>query len=323
MRIAVTGEISHDRLSQPGLQTWQGLGGCAVYLSLALGRLGADVIFATIGGDDVDAAWLAPLYQAHVKLQILSLAGPTARLELAYDQNGDIAHLCFEAGVESQMQADHLSADFWSADWIAVGTAPRAYQTEVIRRGDGLGHTVALSTQREFQDDWPGLAALLPSLDVLFMNSGEVVDLGGGALPGAIEMLQETNPHLTCLITCGRRGALMLHMGRLYQVAACPGPVVNTTGAGDAFAAAWLRIFSYTEDPIYGLRGAAVAASLALQGLAHTALPTWSEVTSKLAACQTQILVESWPVGSSGARAALSAEDMHCHRPLDRRVVRS
>jgi sugar/nucleoside kinase (ribokinase family) len=322
MRIAVTGEISQDRLSQPGMEAWQGLGGCAVYLSLALGRLGADVTFATVGGDDVDPTWLAPLYQAHVRLQIVCLAGSTARLELAYDQNGDIAHLRFEAGVESQMRADQLSADFWLADWITVGTAPRNYQAAVIRRADGLGRAVALSTQREFQGDWPGLAALLPSLDVLFINSGEVVDLCGDRLPAAIEALQATNPHLTCLVTCGRRGALLLHLGRLYQVAACPGPVVNTTGAGDAFAAAWLLIFSRTGDPTCALRGAAAAASLALRGLAHTTLPTWSEVTSKLADCQTQIPVQSWPAGSSEARTALAAEDIQCHRALDRRVVR-
>jgi ribokinase len=323
MCIAVTGEISQDRLSQPGMEAWQGLGGCAVYLSLALGRLGADVMFATVGGDDIDPTCLAPLYQAHVGLQLLTLAGPTARLELAYDQNGDIAHLRFEAGVESQMQANQLSADFWSADWITVGTAPRHYQSAVIQQAHGLGRTVALSTQREFQGDWPGLAALLPSLDVLFMNSGEVVDLCSNRLPAAIEALRATNPHLTCLVTCGRRGALLLHLGRLYQVAACPGPVVNTTGAGDAFAAAWLLIFSRTGDPAYALRSAAAAASLALQGLAHTTLPTWPEVTGKLADSQTHIPVQSWPLDSSGARTALVAEDSHCHRALDRRVVRS
>jgi ribokinase len=323
MRIAVTGEISQDRLSQPGMETWQGLGGCAVYLSLALGRLGADVTFATVGGDDIDPNCLAPLYQAHVRLYILTLSGPTARLELAYDQNGDIAHLRFEAGVEGQMQADQLSADFWSADWITVGTAPRAYQSAVIRRAQELGRAVALSTQREFQEDWPGLAALLPSLDVIFINSGEVVDLCGDRLPVAIEALRAINPHLTCLVTCGRRGVLLLHLGRLYQVAACPGPVVNTTGAGDAFAAAWLLIFSRTGDPTCALRSAAAAASLALRGLAHTTLPTWPEVTKKLADCQTQIPVQSWSIGSSGARSALAAEDNHCHRALDRRVVRS
>ncbi|NIP85641.1 MAG: hypothetical protein GTO03_08790, partial [Planctomycetales bacterium] len=112
----------------PGMGTWEGLGGCAVYLALALGRLGAEVIFATVVGDDLDPAWIEPLGRAGVDLRTRRLASPTARLDLAYDHKGDIARLRFEAGVESGMDINQLPADFWLADWIVVGTAPRAYQ---------------------------------------------------------------------------------------------------------------------------------------------------------------------------------------------------
>ncbi len=323
MRFAVTGEVSRDRLSGPGMDPWQGLGGCATYLSLALGRLGADVLFATVAGDDLDPAWLAPLRQAGVDLRLRTLAGPTARLDLAYDQNGDIARLRFEAGVESQMDAGHLPEDFWSADWIIGGTAPRRYQAAVVRRADALGRSVALSTQREFHGEWELLAAILPHLDVLFINSGEVVDLRGDPLPAGLDALRAVHPRLTCVVTCGPRGAFLLHGDRLYRVAACPGPVVNTTGAGDAFAAAWLLTFARTGDPTYALRVASVAASLALRGPAHTTLPHWDQVESRLKECGERLPVEGWPLGSAGARTALAAEDAHCHRALDRRVTRS
>lgn len=323
MRFAVTGEVSRDRLSQPGMGTWEGLGGCAAYLALALGRLGADVLFATAAGDDLEPASLTPLRQAGVDLHLHSLAGPTACLDLAYDQNGDIARLRFEAGVERGMDAGHLPQDFWSADWIIVGTSPRNYQASVIQRAAELGRSVALSTQREFHGDWESLTLLLPHLDGLFINSGEVVDLSGDPLPMGLDALRAANPRLTCVVTCGRRGAFLLHEEWLYRVAACPGPVVNTTGAGDAFAAAWLLTFTRGADLAYALQVASVAASLALRGPAHTTLPRWDQIKRELKGCGQGPPVERWSADSSEARMALASEDTHCHRSLDRQVARS
>jgi ribokinase len=323
MRFGVTGEVSRDRLSQPGMGTWEGLGGCAVYLALSLGRLGAEVTFATVIGDDLDAAWLEPLDGAGVKVRSRQLPGSTARLDLAYDHKGDIARLRFEAGVESGMDTKHLPDDFWSADWIVVGTAPRRYQAAVIAHANELGRAVSLSTQREFERGWESLAGLLPQLDVLFINSGEVVGLRGDRLPRGLDALWAVNPNLTCAVTCGGRGALLLHDDRLYQVAACPAQIINTTGAGDAFGATWLFTFTHSGDAAYALRAASAAAALALRGPVHTTLPDWAQIEEKLQACGEHLTVECWPITSSGARAALVAEDAYCHQDVDREVTRS
>ena len=318
MRFSVTGEVSRDRLNQPGLGTWEGLGGCAVYLALALGRLGAEVIFASVIGDDLDPAWLEPLVQAQIDLRPRRSPGPTARLDLAYDHKGDIARLRFEAGVESSMDIAQLPADFWLANWILVGTAPRRYQAAVIARADELDRSISLSTQREFEKDWESLAELLPHLDVMFINSGEVVGLRGDRLPEGLDALRATNPHLTCVVTCGGRGALVLHNSWLYQVAACPAQIVNTTGAGDAFGAAWLFTFTRSGRPAYALRAASAAAALALRGPGHTELPIWIQTEENLRVCGENLLVERWPITSKEALAVLAAEDAHCHRTLDR-----
>ncbi|GAB4538609.1 MAG: sugar kinase [Anaerolineae bacterium] len=323
MRFGVTGEVSQDRLSQPGVGIWQGLGGCAVYLALGLGRLGAEVIFATAIGDDLNTAWLEPLRQAGVELHLRRLAGPTARLDLAYDHKGDIARLRFVAGVERCLDADQLPSHFWSADWILVGTGPRAYQTSVVQQAHARDRLVSLSTQREFQGAWDSLLALLPHLDVLFINSGEVTGLRGDRLPVGLDALHNANPRMTCVVTCGERGAFLLHNDWLFRVTACPGQIVNTTGAGDAFGAAWLFTFAQARDPAYALRVASVAAALTLEGVAHTSLPDWSRIEGALQDKAASLQVERWPASSAQALAALMAEDAHCHRVLDRRVVRS
>jgi len=305
------------------MDTWQGLGGCSVYLSLALGRLGGAVIFATLVGEDVDLSWFEPLRQAGVDLRAQRLSGPTARLDLAYDQNGDIARLRFDAGIEGELDASQLPAEFWGADWILVGTGPRTYQASVATRAHGLGRAVSLSTQREFQGDWSSLATLLPHLDVLFINSGEVVDLRGDSLALSLDSMRAINPEVTCVVTCGWRGAFLLHDRWLYRVAACRGTIVNTTGAGDAFGATWLFTITRGGDPVQALRAASAAASLALGGAAHTTLPDWHQIQDKLKAYAAPLPVERWPIISREARAALAAEDARCHRRLDRQVRRS
>ncbi|GAG00040.1 unnamed protein product, partial [marine sediment metagenome] len=263
---------SLDRLRNPDGPAWKGLGGCATYLSLALGRLGVQTLFAIVAGDDLPPGSLTPVQEAGVDLRMRRVAGPTARLDITYNQAGDITRLRFDAGVESQLDADSLPDVFWQADWIVVGTAPRSYQQQVIGRADQLGRLVALSTQREFDRDWDALADLLPHLNVLFINSSEVVNLRGDPLPVGLKAMRGLSPGLTCLVTCGQRGALLLHGEQLWKVAACPGPVVQTTGAGDAFAAAWLASWAQGSDVESTLRTASVAAWLALRGPAHTTL---------------------------------------------------
>jgi sugar/nucleoside kinase (ribokinase family) len=323
MRFAVTGEVSLDCLRQPGLPAWTGLGGCATYLSLALARLGARVLFATVAGEDVPADYLEPLRRAGVELHLRHLAGLTARLDLTYDQHGDISRLVFDGGVESQLDAGQLPPQFWQVDWVVVGTAPHTYQHQVIERGRRLGRRTALSTQREFDSQWAALAAMLPCLNVLFANSNEVVQLRGDPLDVALHTMRGLNPQLTCIVTCGERGALLLHGDRLWQVAACPYPALDTTGAGDAFAAAWLTSWTGGSAMPAALRTAALAASLAMRGPAHTRLADPTDIAHAMSQMGEQSPeVMAWVFGSQSAQDVLVAEDMACHRLVDRQVTR-
>ena len=318
----MTGEVSLDRLRNPDQPAWQGLGGCATYLSLALARLGVQTLLATVAGDDLPPGSLTPLQETGVDLRLRRVADPTARLDITYNQAGDIIRLRFETGVESQMDADSLPEAFWQADWIVVGTAPHGYQQQVILQADQRGRLVALSTQTEFEGEWLVLAALLPHLDVLFINSSEVVNLGGDSLQAGLGAIRRLNSHLMCLVTCGQRGAILLHGDRLWKVEAYPVPVVDTTGAGDAFAAAWLASWTQGSDVESAFRTASVAASMALRGPAHTTLASAEEIEIRLSQCRHPLPLETWSAESREAQTVLSAEDAWCHRALDRKVIR-
>lgn len=77
-------------------------------------------------------------------------------------------------------------------------------------------------------------------IDLLFANEEEAVQLTGAAdLAGALAALQPKVP--TLVITRGAQGALAIEDGRRTDVPAMPvRQVVDTTGAGDLFAAGFL-----------------------------------------------------------------------------------
>jgi len=120
---------------------------------------------------------------------------------------------------------------------------------EVAHRHDG---SVALSLsdafcverhQREFLD------LLIEHVDVLFGNEQEVVQLfGARSLDHGIEAAQETG--LLVAVTLGPRGAVVTTPRGPLAVPASPvARVVDTTGAGDLFAAGFLFGLTHGADP--------------------------------------------------------------------------
>jgi sugar/nucleoside kinase (ribokinase family) len=78
-------------------------------------------------------------------------------------------------------------------------------------------------------------------IDILFANENELVALAGSDdLDGAIAAL---SPQVDVLVvTCSEKGAIALNGGARYAVAAQPvDAVIDTTGAGDLFAAGFLH----------------------------------------------------------------------------------
>ena len=77
-------------------------------------------------------------------------------------------------------------------------------------------------------------------VDLLFMNDHEALQLTGeGALDKALDVLSAKVA--TLVITRGAKGALGIENGSAIEIPAAPvAQVVDTTGAGDLFAAGFL-----------------------------------------------------------------------------------
>ena len=83
--------------------------------------------------------------------------------------------------------------------------------------------------------------------DILFANEAEACALGGSSDPIAAARLLARREVL-CVVKLGPRGAMAALGDQQWRVAAEPADVVDTTGAGDAFAAGFLASWRQHAD---------------------------------------------------------------------------
>ncbi|MEL1251865.1 adenosine kinase [Aurantiacibacter gilvus] len=142
---------------------------------------------------------------------------------------------------------------------------PRAAMRAAIETARSAGRKVAFTLSDAFVIDRHGddFRALIEDglIDVLFANAVELgaltgeteFDDGVAALAGKVPVL---------VVTRSEKGAVCVTGGETYTVAAEPiDKVVDTTGAGDLFAAGFLYGHVRGEDPARCLRRGAIAAA--------------------------------------------------------------
>ncbi|KHL24706.1 carbohydrate kinase [Croceibacterium mercuriale] len=142
---------------------------------------------------------------------------------------------------------------------------PRAAMRRAIATARAAGRLVAFTPSEEFViarhgDDFRALIAD-GQIDILFANQGELAALTGEAeLDAGLAQLSPRVPVL--VVTRGPDGAVALVDGVRAEVAAEPiARVVDTTGAGDLFAAGFLWGHVQGDDPATCLRRGAIAAA--------------------------------------------------------------
>jgi fructokinase len=130
---------------------------------------------------------------------------------------------------------------------------------------------------------------VIPQTDILKLSEEEAVFLTGEKTPKAAAIaLLSMGPGLVA-VTCGNKGSVAVTGRYAVEVDGFEVPVVDTTGAGDAFCAAMLAMVSHTEvkklpelsdlDLINIFRFANAAGALTVTGRgAIPSLPTEKEV---------------------------------------------
>lgn len=101
-------------------------------------------------------------------------------------------------------------------------------------------------------------------VDIAFLNADEAKVLAEAEPEEAVHAIAERANVRTVVVKLGARGSLVRHEGELYRIDVVPVAAVDTTGAGDAYAGAFLYGLSQGFSPARCGRLASAVASRAV-----------------------------------------------------------
>ena len=239
----------------------------------AAARLGQETWFVGQVGDDAYAAPLTTaLASAGVKMGLVSTSPGATGQALILLQNGGENSIVVVGGANQRWDAPSpavLDRVAGAGALLLQREVPAAVNLAVARRANAAGVPVILDAGG---DDRPLPADLLPLLAVVSPNEHELARLTGMPTADDAQVLAaaralQTRGVGTVLVKLGSRGCLLVppQPGVPVAQSAFRVPVVDTTGAGDCFTAAYVVALMEGRPALDRLAFACAAAALCVQ----------------------------------------------------------
>ena len=273
------GNATHDTLSIHK-KTVQALGGTVWYAALFLAGLGRRVAVVGIGDSKIKRR----LARSGVDVRHFSDAGPVPVFENTY--SAGIRKQSAWPGGDIQL-ADVPQAAF-DAKGLLVGPVLQEVDPAIMRTPrsgclmlDAQGFLRQLSTAGDvILRMTPEAETALRHCDILKVDAREAAVITSiGDVETAGRVLHRMGPKMV-IITRGAEGALFYDGARFTQITAPEVDVVDPTGAGDVFSAAFLVRYIASGNLIAAGRFAVTAAALSTRGFGASALPSEAEISS-------------------------------------------
>jgi fructokinase len=248
-------------------------GGSVANTCAVAAGLGAKVAYlGKVAGDALGDAFARDIAAAGVHFPSAKLAegAPTARCLILVTPDGQRTMNTFlgasvafaDVDVDEALIAD--SAVLYLEGYLFDPPAAQAAFRAAARAARVAGRQVALSLSDAFcvNRHRDAFRSLLPDVDILFANEAELCALyEANELEDAIEAVR--GDVALAAVTRSADGSVILRGGERVDVAAEPSTVVDTTGAGDAYAAGFLAAYTAGRDlAVCGKLGSLAAAEV-------------------------------------------------------------
>jgi sugar/nucleoside kinase (ribokinase family) len=301
-RVLVAGEINVDFVLQgytefpgPGREVLvrefaMVMGGASAIVAMGLARLGTPVAFVGCVGDDVFGRFCIEQMEGRgVDVsRVVRGSGRKTGLTVSITHPLDRALVTYLGAISaltgsdvpdlSMAGLDHLHS---SSYFFQEGLRPDL--PDLFARARRAGLTTSLDTGYDSHEQWDGgLSATLEHTDLFFPNEVELRAITGSDDP--IEgMRRLENGRTRVVAKLGADGAMTLENGTVVHVPAFPVKPVDTTGAGDSFAAGFLHAWLEGTPLVDCLRLGAACGALSTLGLGGTAAqPTLADAEALL-----------------------------------------
>jgi sugar/nucleoside kinase (ribokinase family) len=222
-------------------------GGCAANTAAVLAKLGVEArLVALIGEDALGDAALADLRAAGVHLDAVVRGpdAPTSSAIVLVTPSGERSFFYRNGGNECLSDAHVTDSLLSAARVVHVGGAMKLVKLDLARlmkRAKSFGCITSLDTDWDVRGRWlESLQEVLPALDYLLTNEEEAAMLSGEKDPCAAARALVARGPQAVIVKRGERGAMLTTSCGASQFPAYRVAVLDTTCAGDAFAAGFL-----------------------------------------------------------------------------------
>ncbi|MDS0258260.1 carbohydrate kinase family protein [Haloarcula sp. S1CR25-12] len=222
-----------DRLPEPDGEAsiadqYQSGGGSASNVAVALAGLDASpLLLGSVGRDENGLLVRRELDSAGVETALVETDGETAVKYLVVDDSGELMMFGNEGANEAYAAADLSAAQLAGADHLHLTSQCPETAVELARAASEAGLTVSFDPGRRLADR--DYAATIRNTDILFCNERE-----------ATVLRDEADAVDTLVVKQGSGGATAFDGDRDVAHPGFAVDPVDTTGAGDAFAAGFL-----------------------------------------------------------------------------------
>jgi len=270
------------------------IGGCAASTAAALARLGVAVgALGKVGCDPLGDFLLQALRRDGVDTGAV-LRDPAVATSATMALVGPTGERCFlhALGGNGALRREEVSlAQTGPAPVLHVGgtgllpALDGAPLAALCAEAHGLGMEVSLDTAWDVSGDWTRLLPVLAHVDYFLPSQIEASRIFGVTEPPAIAAAALAHGVRAVAVKLGADGCYVQtadSAGRYLP--ALRGPVVDTTGAGDAFCAGFLAASVHGRDPFEAARLGTAAACMGISRLGAVAgVGSWAQALDVLA----------------------------------------
>lgn len=222
------------------------LGGSATNFAVGLSRMGVDVgIMARIGYDNFGEFVINKFEKEDVRTdRLLKISESTGMAFIAVDNKGERS-IYTSMGANAQFKLEKEDVEYIKQSKLLHITGMYKEVVEEASKHAGLLSLNPGTALSSYGVDT--LEKVIKRTKIIFLNKKEVTLLTGKDLEAGAKILLDMGVPMV-VITCGRRGAsLYTPEGKIHSTST-GAEALDTTGAGDAFAAGFIASFVKNED---------------------------------------------------------------------------
>ncbi len=221
------------------------VGGGAALFSLALAKLGLNLAFNGVLGDDGFGQYVRNEFARYgIATRYIRTSRANTGISIAFNPEKDRSFITYP-GSNDELSLHKLDMECVSQGRHVHLTGYKGSRNhdeyiDVVRKLNAMGITTSLDIGWDDTGEWyEGIFALMKHVDVFFMNELEAAHYTGfDSVKESIRELSKHSRHI--VLKLGSAGAAVAAEGRTLFRSGFHVPVIDTTGAGDSFNAGYI-----------------------------------------------------------------------------------